>query len=190
MCRRDASLFINKFPFAKLHGLLVPEQEEHHIQFIFPDQHSWLWEVVRTVALNIRGFCAGYNSLAAFPSVKQFHVQTAVEPTGLPVTASRWRHNGGDRDYPLPCKAFSEPREGWRWIEDRVRANEAFNLLYVPGRVYCFPRRFQGSYSQAPWSSGFAWYECAGGIITVDREAYGLLTPELVEAEFHKMRIA
>ena len=68
-------------------------------------------------------------------------------------------------------------------------SNLAYNLIYTPDKVYCFARRFQGQYEHAPWTSGFAWYECGGGMITLNDEHFRTLTSGMISKEFAKMRV-
>ena len=63
-------------------------------------------------------------------------------------------------------------------------ANTAYNLLYFPGRVYCFPGKMQGSYTHAEWPPGFSSYEPAGGILTANHDSYQALTGKDIEHEF------
>ncbi len=102
--------------------------------------------------------------------------------------SGRWIHNGGSEQYPLPCVKFTDDRESWKWIQERHAADAPYNLVYTPAGVYCFARKFQGSYQHAEWTSGFAWYECAGSMITFCESDYGALTSDMILGEFEKMR--
>ena len=59
----------------------------------------------------------------------------------------------------------------------------SYNLIYLPGRLYCLPRRRQGTYHHSSWASGFAWYETAGGFTTFDRHQFGIIGQQELEAE-------
>jgi diadenosine tetraphosphate (Ap4A) HIT family hydrolase len=187
---RNVSLLYNKYPFARLHALLIPEPEKKQRQYIEQDTHAWAWEITQSLAQGLPGFGMGYNSLGTFASVNHLHFQTFVEPGGMPVTNPIWKHNGGTQEYPLPCQVFHSWQESWRWMERIYRQNTtSFNLLYTPGKIYCFERKRQGTYRHARWTSGFAWYELSGNIITFSREDYSNLTPGRIEKEFKKLKI-
>jgi hypothetical protein len=187
---RKASLFYNMFPFANAHAILVLEPKDHHQQILQQDQHQWAWVVAQAVGKEIPCFGMGYNSLGAYASVRHLHWQTFIEPNGLPVMHARWRHNDGTEEYPLPCRTFFNSEDSWEWVEERHQSNTPYNLIYLPGRIYCFERRFQNSYEHACWTSGFAWYECGGGMITSSEDDFDALTSEMIFSEFVKMRIA
>jgi hypothetical protein len=95
------------------------------------------------------------------------------------------------QEYPLPCIVFDSWEASWQWMERIYRQNvHSFNLLYTPGKVYCFERKRQGTYRHARWTSGFAWYELSGNMITFSRADYISLTPEQIEKEFKKLKIS
>jgi diadenosine tetraphosphate (Ap4A) HIT family hydrolase len=187
---RFTSLFLNMFPFADCHGVLVPDRGKHYRQELSKDLHAWAWSVVRLVGARIPSFGMGYNSLGAYASVDHLHWQTFIDPAGLPVTDARWLHNGGDLPYPLPCTKFVDERGSWGWIQDRHNADRPYNLIYTPAGVFCFARGFQGSYTHAGWTSGFAWYECGGGMIAFRGPDYDALTPAMILCEYANMSIA
>lgn len=70
-----------------------------------------------------------------------------------------------------------------------LQTNIAYNLLYFPGRVYCFLRKMQGSYIHAEWTPGFSWYELAGGILTANHDSYAALTESDINAEFKLLNL-
>lgn len=182
------SLFYNKFPFATLHALLIPEQGGRHPQYLLPEYHEWAWNVVEKVGEKIPGFGGGYNSRGAFASVNHLHFQTFHEPAGLPITKREWSHNGGDIPYPIGCWIFRSKKESWEWIYHCIRENIAFNLIYLPGSIFCIERKMQGTYKHERWTSGFAWYEYAGGMIALKAAHYSYLTrnPDVIPMEFAK----
>jgi len=180
---RRVALLYNKFPFAGLHGLLIPEAERHLPQFLTERYHAWLWQVVAQLGEGIPGFGAAYNALGAYASVNHLHFQTFVEPAGLPLMDPRWRHNGGGEDYPLACHRFGEPARAWEFLESMHHHNQSYNLLYTPGAAYCLPRRKQGELELPKWTAGPAWSEMAGAIVTFNRDHYQGLTAEAIAAE-------
>jgi hypothetical protein len=187
---KNVSLLYNKYPFARLHALMLPEPERKQRQFLERDNHAWAWQATQEMAQGLPGFGMGYNSVGTFASVNHLHLQTFVEPRGMPVTNSIWKHNGGEKQYPLPCTVFDSWEASWAWMEWIYRQKiHSFNLLYTPGKVYCFERKRQGTYRHARWTSGFAWYELSGNMITFSREDYISITPEQIEKEFKKLKI-
>lgn len=185
---KRAHLLYNKYPFARLHALLIPEPERKHRQILDQDMHNWIWKVTERLGRGLPGFGIGYNAIGTFASVNHLHLQTFVEPRGMPITWDCWAHNNGQESYPLACRAFSTPEESWKWLDDIQQADRhSYNLLYAPGRVYAFERKRQGTYRHARWTSGFAWYEVSGGAITFSREAFESLTTEQLLKEYQKL---
>ena len=182
-------LLYNKFPFVTLHGLLVPDRQARHPQLLSRHYHEYVWRLCETLGADLPGWGVGFNSYGAFASVNHLHFQTFIRQTPLPISNPQWRHNGGDRSYPLPCERFLSSQEAWQRIESLHEAACSYNLVYLPGQVYCLPRRRQGSYESAPWSSGFAWYELAGGLVTPDREAFEGLDDGRIVAELAKLAL-
>lgn len=185
---KNASLLYNKYPFARLHALMLPEPRKKLRQYLDREYHAWAWEVTQSLAHDLPGFGMGYNSLGTFASVNHLHFQTFIEPSGMPVSSGVWKHNGGGKEYPLGCKAFDSFEESWQWMDYIYKQNTtSFNLLYTPGRVYGFERKRQGTYRHSPWTSGFAFYELSGNMITFSREDYTGLTIGMIEKEFKKL---
>ena len=186
---RDARLLYNKFPFARLHGLLVIEPEALHPQYLAHDEHQLVWALCERAGTALPGIGFGYNSYGAYASVNHQHFQQfCLEPDqAYPVEAAHWRHNGGGRDYPLPCRCFRDPDAAWRAIADLHQANRAYNLLYRPGRLYLMPRRFQGHYVHSAWTGGFAWAELAGAVTTFNAEDFESLDDAAIRAELARM---
>lgn len=172
---RDATLYYNKYPFVELHALLVPEREARLPQFLDQERFSWLWETSQELAPNLEGVGFGYNALGAYASVNHLHFQMFVKPEGFPVQAQEWRHNGGTESYPAACAAFDDRDEAWGYLDHLHEANTAYNLLCLPGRVYVFSRRRQGTYHQPEWTTGFTWHELAGGMLTFNRRDFEVL---------------
>jgi hypothetical protein len=191
LMEKNVSLLYNKYPFARLHALLIPEPGKKMRQYLDREHHGWAWEVTQSLSQQLPGFGMGFNSLGTFASVNHLHFQTFVQPSGMPITSKVWKHNGGGREYPLDCSVFDKQEDAWHWMERIYRQNTtSFNLLYTPGSVYCFERKRQGTYRQARWTSGFAFYELSGNIITFSREDYSSLTTDQIEKEFKKLKPA
>jgi len=169
-------LFYNKYPFVELHGLLVPERQRCLPQYLTWDVHEYVWRLVRHLGRSLAGVRVGYNALGAFASVNHLHLQLFVRQRPLPVEHRRWSHNGGASAYPVDCLVYDDAERAWQLIERLHEQNQAYNLLYAPGQMYCLRRRKQGEFELPAWSSGFSWYELCGGMITFSREAFSSLT--------------
>lgn len=181
--KRDVSLFYNKFPFAELHCLLVPEPGLHKPQFLQQADHDYIWELTGTLAETIANVGFGYNSYGALASVNHLHFQLFVRDQQLPVDDGRWQHNGGKDPYPLPCWRFDSMTDAWHYLAHLHEKEISYNLVYLPGRLYCLPRKKQGSYQQSDWTGGFAWHEMAGCVTTFAYEDFETLTAGQVSAE-------
>lgn len=186
---RPARLLYNKFPFAELHGLLVPEPELELPQLLTPGRHAWAWEASEALARALPGFGLAYNSYGAGASVNHLHFHTFLRAKPLPLSRSHWAHNGGETAYPAHCLGFDDPIAAWAAI-DRLHARAVpYNLVYLPGCLYLLARRPQGSYVAADWSTGHAWYEMAGGVTTFSRDAYDRLQAAAIEAELRNVTL-
>jgi hypothetical protein len=187
---KNACLLYNKYPFARLHSLLLLEPERKLRQFLDAEMLAWAWETVRSLSARLPGFGLGYNSLGTFASVNHLHFQTFIEPQGLPVTSSHWTHNGGAEEYPLPCRVFGDPASAWGWMEEIHRRDKtSYNLLITAEKIYGFERRRQGTYTHSKWTSGFAWFEVTGNMLTFSKDDFQNFSAEQVIREFEKIRI-
>jgi len=186
---RPARLLYNKFPFVELHGLLVPQPEREQPQLLTPEFHGWAWEVGDALGRLLPGFGLAYNSYGAHASVNHLHFQSFQRAGPLPLASPHWAHNGGDTPYPAHCLRFDDPLEAWVAI-DRLHVRAVpYNLLYLPGCMYLLARRPQGSYAQPAWSTGHAWYEMAGGVVSFSRDDYDQLEAEAIEAELRRVTL-
>lgn len=176
LATKPVTLLYNKYPFVDLHGILVPDPELGNPQFLGADYHEYLWAVTEQLGSALPGVGFGYNSYGAYASINHMHFQMFVQSEGLPVQAQHWIHNGGSRAYPVPCHVFDSARRSWGYIARLHESQQPYNLLYAPGRLYCFPRKPQGTYRQPSWTTGFTWYELSGGMITFNRNQYESLT--------------
>ncbi len=186
---KSACLLYNKYPFARLHSLLLLEPERKLRQFLDDELLAWAWDATASLADHLPGFGLGYNSLGTFASVNHLHFQTFIEPRGMPVMWGNWQHNGGADEYPLPCKVFESWQSAWGWMKEiHSRDKTSYNLLVTPGRIYGFERRRQGTYRHSSWTSGFAWFELTGNMLTFSKDDYLRFSSELVRTEFEKIR--
>jgi len=186
--RVEVELLYNKFPFVDLHGLLVPDRGANQPQFLSRPYHLYVWELARQLGVGLPGLGFGYNSYGAYASVNHLHFQMFVRERPLPIADPVWRHNGGDREYPTGCERFDCPREAWERISQLHAERNSYNLVYLPGLMYCLPRRRQGSYTHAPWTAGFAWYELAGGVTAFNRDDFAI-DAEVITRELAKLRL-
>ncbi|MEW5787112.1 MAG: hypothetical protein AB1899_04580 [Pseudomonadota bacterium] len=165
---KPARLLYNKFPFAPLHGLLVPEPERCLPQCLTPELHGWAWEVAAAGARNIPGFTLAYNSYGAYASVNHLHFQSFVREPPLPAQTAV--------DYPLARQRFTAVEEAWFALDELHQAGGAYNLLYGADGLLLLPRVRQGVVALEPWSAGFAWSEVSGVFPLAGREDYQGLT--------------
>ncbi|MET0103625.1 MAG: hypothetical protein ABW072_00590 [Sedimenticola sp.] len=172
---RDCALLYNKFPFVELHGLLVPEPRKERSQLLSEEDNDYLWRLTELLDRTLPGVGFGYNSYGAGASVNHLHFQMFLRGEPLPVASDNWQHNGGDVPYPARCHRFDSPRETWQMITSLHRQQITYNLVYLPGVVYCLPRARHGLSQPAGWSGGFAWYEMAGGVTLFDEGLFNEL---------------
>jgi diadenosine tetraphosphate (Ap4A) HIT family hydrolase len=185
----EVDLFYNKFPFVELHLLLVPNRRANEPQFLSRPYHLYVWELTQRFAAALPGVGFGYNSYGAFASVNHLHFQMFVRDQPLPLAAPFWRHNGGERAYPSLCERYDSAAVAWERLDQLHREEEmSYNLIYLPGRLYCLPRLRQGSYEPARWCAGQAWYEMAGGVVAFNRQDFEMLDEAAIEAELQRMR--
>lgn len=171
MAKKQVRIFYNKYPFNLIHSLFFPDIEKCLPQYLTREYHEWAWNTAVEAIENIPEFSMGYNSLGAFASQNHLHFQPAL--CEYPVTNECWKHNGSSNGlyYPAAVAVFDNFNDSWEWIEKANRTNIAYNLLYAKGRIYCFARKMQGSYVHESWTSGFAFAEMSGWIVTAVPEA-------------------
>lgn len=184
------SWYYNKFPFARYHGLLVPEREQGHSQYLTEALHQFIWNLVQQCATSMTGLGAGYNSLGAFASVNHLHFQWFIEPGGLPIMSGQWQHNGGNVTYPLNCYRFTDVQSAWRQIMEWHAQSVAYNLIYTKGAVYAIARSIQSQIAHKDWTSGFSWIETAGEMVIQNADDFTMLTEADIESEMAKLRLA
>lgn len=175
------SLYYNKYPFVPCHLLVVPDRQAQHEQFLTRAYHDAAWQWFEQLLSVIPDAVLGFNARGAFASVNHLHFQTGIPLNSLPVESGTWKHNGGSRDYPASCIKFSNAVEAWQYLESLHANNQTYNLVYSAKGLYCFPRRFQGTFSIPEWSAGISWYELAGGVILSSQEDFHTLTATQVE---------
>ncbi|MCA1977644.1 MAG: hypothetical protein LDL19_00255 [Thiobacillus sp.] len=177
----SARLLYNKFPFARLHGLLVPEPERCLPQRLTPELHAWAWELCARSKLP--GLRLGYNSLGAGASVNHLHFQSFVPAGPLPIDNPLFTHNGGSRPYPLPCHRHTRRDAAWQQIERLHQHNQPYNLVYSPAGLILVPRIPQDSDRLASTCRTYGWSEMAGVVTRFSRDPYASLDTAGYEAE-------
>jgi len=183
-------LLYNKFPFAELHGLLVPDPDACMPQFLTLTDHALIWRLTQRLGQRLPGLGFGYNAHGAYASVNHLHFQMFMRASGrYPIESPLWRHNGGVESYPLRVQRHADCGIAWHALQHLQEAGRVFNLLYRPGRIYIVERAVQGSYAQSPWTGGFAWSELAGAITTFDREDFESLSETDLDLEFDRLAV-
>jgi len=178
---KDISLFYNKFPFAKCHGLVVVEADKNHPQLLTPQLHQFAWMMANAVGLNIKGFTLAYNSYGAYASVNHFHLQCFIRENPLPIE--------NDEKYPLINHWFNSMGDAWEFIESLHRDEQPYHLIYRDQAVLCVVRQRQDDYKHESWTSGYTWYEACGGVNTATLNDYDYLSESELKAELLKLKI-
>jgi ATP adenylyltransferase/5',5'''-P-1,P-4-tetraphosphate phosphorylase II len=178
---KPARILYNKFPFAQLHGLLVPEPARQSPQYLTPELHAWAWDIC--VLSDLPGLCLGYNSYGAGASVNHLHFQSFVQPRPLPVQDPRFVHNGGTQPYPLLCQRYADAESAWLQIDQLHQSNTPYNLVYSQAGLHLIPRVPQDSKQLTAACNGYGWSEMAGAVTLFSREAFEHLDAETFEAE-------
>jgi len=183
-------LLYNKFPFAEMHGLLVPHPSACKPQSLTQDDHALVWRIALHLGRNLPGLGFGYNAYGAYASVNHLHFQIFVRSAGrYAIESPHWRHNAGEESYPLPVRRCTDIQSAWRAVQQLHAAGDAYNLLYRPGCVYVVQRAIQGSYAHSDWTGGFAWSELAGTVTTFDLDDFERLTLEDLNGEFRRLSV-
>jgi len=159
----------NKFPFSDYHLLIVVSPEENGSQLLTEEMHQYVFSMLKDAGKSLPGFGVGYNSLAGGASVNHFHFQGFIRKQNFPVENDSWQHNGGEVEYPLIVKRFSDAESSWLYINELIDLDVAFNCLYRHDVCYIVPRCYQGSAGLPEWLNGAGWIDVAG-VITVSNE--------------------
>lgn len=183
-------LLYNKFPFAELHGLLVPDPAACRAQALGPADHDLIWAIAQRLGRSLPGLGFGFNAYGAYASVNHLHFQMFMRSSGrYPIESPHWRHNGGGEPYPLPVQRYGDRGPAWRALQQLHQAGRVYNLLYRPGCLYIVERAVQGSYAHSGWTGGFAWSELAGSITAFDADDFERLTEAQLDAEFRRLAV-
>ena len=170
LCAEPVRLLYNKFPFARLHSLLVPQPAQELPQHLTAAWHAWAWAVCSR--LGHAGQSLAYNSLGAGASVNHLHFQSFVQPPALPVLDAGFAHNGGQHAYPLPVTRFTDPDAAWAHIAGLHARAQPYNLIYTHGTVTCIARVPQDSAHLTEACRSYGWSEMAGAVTLFNRDDY------------------
>ncbi len=181
-------LLYNKFPFAELHGLLVPHPEANKPQFLSREDHALVWDITQQLGRGLPGVGFGYNAYGAYASVNHLHFQMFVRSTGpYTIESGHWLHNGGSERYPLAVQRHADRDSAWGVLSDLHAVGRTYNLIYRPGLVYVVERAMQGDFVHSGWTSGFAWSELAGAVTVSDEVDFERLSQKDMTAEFARL---
>jgi diadenosine tetraphosphate (Ap4A) HIT family hydrolase len=169
---KPLSIFYNKFPFVRFHSLLVPDKEAEINQFLTPQYHQYIWDVAKYLSATLPGLGIAYNSYGAFCSVNHLHFHLFIKEHPLPIMNHKWKHNGGEIDYPLQCKVFTDHQTAWEFIDKLHHQHIAYNLIYQQNNLYCIVRKHQCQTELPTWSGGIGWYEVSGGFTTFNHDDF------------------
>ncbi len=178
---RSAAFYFNKYPFARYHTLLVPEREAGHPQYLDAATLEWAWRLLASAAEALPDLLLAYNAFGAYASVNHLHFHLLRREAPLPAM--------GAAAWPVVRHEFDSPAAAWSAIARLHEAEIGYNLLLAPGRLWLFVRRRQGEVPAPPWSSGFTWYEMAGGFVTPRQADFETLTAEAIETAMRRHRV-
>lgn len=170
----------NKFPFSDYHLLLVVSPEKNSPQLLTDDTHHAICSLVQEVGGCFPGFAVGFNSLAAGASVNHLHFQGFIREKSFPIEKDHWRHNGGDKNYPLVVNCFTDAETAWLYSDQLIEQDLAFNCLYRKNKCYVVSRKYQGTVELPGWLSGASWLDVAGVITVSDEETYDAIDEQAV----------
>ena len=181
-------ILYNKFPFADYHALLVLNPEARKPQFL-EQQDCLLTQEILEEMRALDGIGMAYNSLGAYASVNHQHWHLFLSENDYPVESALWKHNNGPENYPVGVDCFHSLSEAWPVIDKYQQLQHSFNLFARPHRTYLVRRRKQGDYLHSEWTSGYAWSEMMGNIVTTRAHDYRNLNARTIEQEFQRLKL-
>jgi len=183
----SVDLLFNRYPFAPYHFIWVPNKQEKHNQHLDPQNDAavieamWNYVTEEGLGSSVR---LGYNSLGAHASVNHLHCQGFFVTDDWEPPFERLLKNRGSTG-----QISSLYFDGARWIaksdglqalrdfiaemngRNKMDGGIAYNLCITPDGIACFPRKHQGDANyfkllqEAPFTTGFAFFEMLGEII-------------------------
>jgi diadenosine tetraphosphate (Ap4A) HIT family hydrolase len=170
----------NKFPFSDHHLLVVVSPEKNSSQVLTQEVHQYASAMSNDVSEVFPGFGLGFNSLAAGASVNHLHFQGFIRDQDFPIENSFWKHHGGDVDYPLTVKCFTDTDLAWDYMNDLINQDNAFNCLYRKHSCYIIPRKYQGTVELPDWLAGAGWLDVAGVMTVSDETTFDSINEQSV----------
>ncbi|MFV2004893.1 MAG: hypothetical protein ACC650_06775 [Gammaproteobacteria bacterium] len=170
----------NKFPFCDYHLLLAVSPEENSSQLLEREIHQYIFSLIQNGAKIFPGFGVGFNSLAAGASVNHLHFQGFIREGLFPIENDVWKHNGGDKDYPLQVKVFTDAETSWQYINQLTEKDLAFNCLYRQHACYVIPRKYQGTVELPDWLQGAGWLDVSGVMTVSDEQTFSSIDQQSV----------
>lgn len=172
-------LFYNKFPYDAYHVLLVPVPDNNYPQFLNVGNVALWEELFAMISAVLPDSVMGYNSLGAYASINQLHFHLIYGSKKLVIP--------GRRD-----GVFGQTVNGrgasWPLIDPIQAANQPFNLVQDSDGLTVIPQHGQRAVGPT-WSTGFAWFELAGGFIFIDLESFETLEDAAIWSAYQDLII-
>ena len=172
----------NKFPFSDYHLIIAISPENNAPQLLTEENHQIMSSMAAKVERGLPGFGIGFNSFAAGASVNHFHAQGFVRQQLFCIEADHWKHNGGNQEYPLAVRHFTNSVKSWRYLNRLIEDDIAFNCIYRQESCYVVARNYQGSVTLPGWLDGAGFLDVAGVMTVSDAETFESLSAEEIEA--------
>jgi diadenosine tetraphosphate (Ap4A) HIT family hydrolase len=186
---KNLCVLYNKFPFSDYHLLIVVSPEESRSQLLTKKMHQYVFLLAEDADRSFPGFGIGFNSLAGGASVNHFHFQGFIRNQAFPVEKRSWHHNGGEAEYPLTVRCFSDAETSWLYINQLIEQDVAFNCLYRNNICYVVSRKYQGSIELPEWLTGAGWIDVAGAITVSDKETFSSIDGQSVTQALGNIRL-
>ncbi|MEE9326941.1 MAG: HIT domain-containing protein [Cocleimonas sp.] len=177
----DLRLMYHKFPFAPFHLLIVIDATSQRAQVLDKKTHLMTWNLANHIGNKVAGFGLSFNSIGAGASINHLHIHGFIEISVYSVEHQDWKHNGGDKQYPLNVERFSSASEAWQRIDHCHQHNQPYNLLYRAGSCYVIQRKPQGSTKLPHWLGSIGWYEGCGGFNLSDESVYQSISADNIK---------
>ena len=85
------------------------------------------------------------------------------------------------------CEVYNSSKQSWQRIDAFNNDEQAYNILYRPGRCYLIPRQMQGSKTVNPRVQGAGWIEECGVFSISDWKHTQSLTADLLRADLQSL---
>lgn len=184
---KHCRILYNKFPFADSHTLLVIDSKKNKNQWLEKEDITFLRQLSKAMT-SLPSLQISYNSIGAYASINHQHFQLSLNDDSV-IEHKKWRHNGGDKEYCLPCIKLEDSHQAWQVILDLQMRNIAFNFLFKCGVMYIISRLKQGEYEQPIWTTGFGWADVFGLFSISDEMMYRSLISDTIELELIRLKV-